>query len=190
MSGTLWLFSSDLERNAAFPDGLPDGVTTAITGVGLVDAGIGTCKAILEQRPERLIFFGTCGAYPASGLKIGEIISATTLSLGSGDTSRGEMRIPGLLPAEVEVGAGELRELKNARVVCTLGVTENDALALLLGREGDVENLELFSVARAAGDIPVTGLLGVTNIVGANGGREWRENYRSVMRSLVMYLGR
>ena len=194
MNRRLRLFSSELERDVAFPDGVPDDPLIGVSGVGPVEAGIGTAGLIARYRPTAIVFIGTCGAYPESGLQIGEMIAASTVTLGSGDVVRREMRLPGLLPSVVECDADLSREiagdLKPGRVVCTLGVTENDALARSLGELGEVENLELFSVLRAAGAIPTAGILGVTNIVGTNGGKEWRENYRHMMQTLVNYLRR
>ena len=191
MSKRLWLFSSDLERSAGFPNGIPDDVLTGITGVGLVEATIGTLNMIAIYEPDEVVYIGTCGAYPGSGLEIGEMVSGAVVNIGSGDTVTGKMRMPSLLPSEVMCSAELLREfvdLQEKRVVCTFGVTEDNELAVSLASLGDVENLELFSIVQAVGSISVVGLLGVTNIVGENGGKEWQENYEMVMRRLVEYV--
>lgn len=193
MSGRLWLFSSKIERDAAFPDGVPEGLHTGITGVGLVDAGVMTVELIRQFEPSQIVFLGTCGAYPGSGLKIGDMVAAAAVRLGSGDTVRGEMRIPKLLPAEL-IASPELTrnvvgsaDVRSADVLCTLGVTERDDLAETLATAADVENLEVFSVLRAAGLLPVAAVLGVTNIVGEGGGKDWAANYRSMMRLLAVH---
>ncbi|MCE2504731.1 MAG: hypothetical protein J4G05_11865 [Chlorobi bacterium] len=188
MSRRLWLFSSNLERNAAFPDGTPDGLLTGITGVGLVEAAIGTLRMIAIDEPDEIVYLGTCGAYPGSRLEIEEIISGSVVRIGSGDTLTKKMRLPGPLPSELQCDSelsGRIVDVKEASVVCTLGITEESELAKILSRLGDVENLELFAVLCAAGTIPVAGFLGVTNYVGESGEKEWKENYRSVMSSLV-----
>jgi len=189
MSGRLCLFSSKIERDAAFPTGIPGTLRTGITGVGLVDAGIMTIELVRQYEPEEIVYLGTCGAYPGSGFVIGDVIAGTSVRTGSGDVVRGEMRIPKLLPNELKC-APELTDrlagengtvLKRGRVVCTLGVTEDDSLAKTLAGSGQVENLELFSVLRAAGAVPVAALLGVTNIVGEGGGRDWAANFPRMM---------
>jgi len=199
MSRTLLLFSSDLERDAAFPDGPPVGVPSGVTGVGLVDAAIGTTRLIAEHRPDAIVFVGTCGAYPSSGLEIGDVVVASGVRIGSGDVASGRMRFPSLLPSVLNCdlvlseivlscspGLAEGGRVVSGRVACTLGVTESDELAgSLRAHDGcDAENLEAFPVLRAAGKIPTLILLGVTNHVGADGGAEWRANYRGMMNAV------
>lgn len=188
MSGRLWLFSSNIERDAAFPDGLPSGLQIGVTGVGLVDAGIATVELVRQFEPAEIVYVGTCGAYPGSGLNVGDVVAGGAVQLGSGDTTRNEMRIPKLLPSELKCSSeltarlAQEAEFRKVRVVCTLGITEHDPLAETLSGLGDVENLELFSVLRAAGGVPVAGILGVTNRVGAGGGKDWLANYKRLMR--------
>ena len=192
MSGSLWLFSSNIERAAAFPREIPPGIQSAITGVGLVDAGVATVELVRQYEPSEIVYFGTCGAYPGSGLEKGQIVAAGGVLLGSGDTQRGEMRIPKLLPSRLQCSTeltdriiGGQEGIPTADVVCTLGITENDHLAESLAELGDVENLELFSVLRAVGSLPVAALLGVTNRVGEGGGKDWLANYRTMMARVV-----
>ena len=191
MSGILILFSSEIERLAAFPDGDPDGVTVAIAGVGLIDAGIGAARLIDRESPECVIFAGTCGAHAASGLELNSLVLASNVRLGSGDVASGAMRIPILLPSVITIDralnesfSSLLPEApRRVDCCCTLGVTENTELAASL-RDfdgSDVENLELFSILRAADTIPTIGLMGVTNIVGPEGGKQWRAGFVQVM---------
>lgn len=195
----LLLFSSDIERDAAFPAGLPAGVRGMSAGVGLVDAAAGTSRIVSgwERAPDSVLFLGTCGAYRGSSLKIGDIAVVTGACLGSGDTATGAMRFPGLLPSVISTNAAMADDLLLAaeregagavavRAACTLGITENDELAATLASEtgAGVENLEVFSVIRSVETtgVPVGALLGVTNIVGAGGGRDWAANYKAMMR--------
>jgi len=190
----LYLFSSAIERDAAFPDGIPGALLCGLTGVGLIDAAVETARLCALHRPDEVVFLGTCGAHRESGLAIGDIVIASEVAIGSGDVARGWMRLPSLLVARLGTDAGlnaRLRdryadagiEARRATVSCTLGVTETDELAGSLNRydRSDVENLEAFSVLRAAGAIPAAVVLGVTNIVGAGGGADWRANYRRMM---------
>lgn len=190
------LLSSDLERDAVGPDVIPASVPTAITGVGLVDAGIGTARVLSVERPASLLFLGTCGAHVGAGLAVGDIVIATSVALGSGDVASGAMRVPTLMPAVVypetsfiarvhEAAAALGVVLHPARVSCTLGITENELLAAALARDADVENLEAYAVLRAAAGLPAAVLLGVTNIVGPGGGAGWSANYRALMRAVA-----
>jgi hypothetical protein len=195
MSRPLILFSHRIEQGAAFAEGAPDGVDVEIAGVGLVDAGIGAARAIDRLDPTCVIFAGTCGAHRQSGLPVGGLHLVSQAFISSGDLARAEMRIPTLLPAVITVDPDLNESFASAmlfdedatavRCSCTLGVTESDELAeMLAGSGADVENLELFAVLRAAVDRPAAALLGVTNIVGAGGGNDWRVNYGAVMSEI------
>lgn len=198
MSRILFLFSSELERDAAFPVGVPDGALTAITGVGLIDAAIATANAVRDTNADAVVYLGTCGAHRESRIPIGAIVVAESVCISSGDVARGEMRMPSLLATrvdcDVQLGMRVARRaddgrgaIARARVSCTLGVTENDVLAGLLSSTSgcEVENLEAFSVMRAASPRPTAIVLGVTNIVGANGGRDWHANHAPMMQRLA-----
>lgn len=169
----------------------------ALTGVGLIDAALGTAAAIARYRPDAIVFLGTCGAHSGSGLAVGDLVVASGAALGSGDIARGWMRLPKIMASRLQtdevlsarftdVATADGMAPRSAWVSCTLGVTENDQLASALrGHDGsEAENLEVFPVLRAAGDIPATALLGVTNIVGTGGGADWAANYRSMMMML------
>lgn len=191
----LLLFSSELERGAAFPNGVPDSLWSDISGVGLVDAAAGTSRIVARHTPTTILFVGTCGAYPESGFQIGQLVLARTVRLGSGDVAAGTMRIPGLMPELIPTDAELTQHLRNqlstpaadAEVICTLGITESELLARQLesGIHQRVENLEAYPVLRAAAGIPTAVLLGITNIVGPDGGRQWREHFRRVMQAAV-----
>ncbi len=199
MSRSLLLFSSALERDAALASDTSTRMAVDTTGVGLVDAAIGTSAAIARFQPESVLYVGTCGAYPDSGLAVGDVVVVDRVLVASGDVARRWMRFPSLLSSGVDADpllsealAEHLsrrldRPVPRACAACTLGVTENDELALLLNRTSpaDVENLEAFSVVRAAGALPVAVALGVTNVVGAGGGRAWKEHFTSVLRRLA-----
>jgi nucleoside phosphorylase len=196
MTDVLVLFSSDLERNAAYSEGIPDGIITGTTGVGLIEAAVGTTRLVIEHQPEAIIFAGTCGAHRESGFAIEDIVVASEVRLGSGDVTQGAMRFPTLLQANLtcdeelskivvsrSYSTGWEGAVRRGTVSCTLGITETDELAakLFMHDRSDCENLEAFSVLRAAGPIPAAVVLGVTNIVGAGGGNDWKANYRKMM---------
>jgi nucleoside phosphorylase len=192
MSRTLYIFSSDIERDAAFASDDASDLLSGICGVGLIDAGIGTVRLISKHAPDAIVYVGTCGAYASSGRSIGDIVVGTSVCIGSGDVASRSMRIPSLLGHDIACDEAFARtlvagpDIHAARVCCTLGVTETIDLAdsISLGTSADVENLEAFAVCRAAGSLPMAVVLGVTNHVGPSGGREWTSNHASMMRSL------
>lgn len=178
---TLVLFSAAMERDPAIAPGIPDDWFVETVGVGPVEAAVGTLRAIVKHLPSEIIFAGTCGAYPGSNIAVGEIVTVREVRLTSGDVLAGAARIPKIQPE----GCLPLRwtrgRIRDVEALCTIGITEDEELARRLGAHGEVENLELFSICRAAAPMPVRSILGVTNVVGANGGEEWKKNYREVM---------
>jgi hypothetical protein len=199
MTDVLLLFAAEMERAAAFPDGIPDDICAELTGVGLVDAAVGAARLIEQHKPEAVIFAGTCGAHQQSRFAIGDILIATEAALCSGDVVRAWMRFPGLLSTRLTTDQALSKiiigrwyhtrcqaEVQRGTVSCTMGVTEDEALAQSLYEHDrtDAENLELFSVLRAAGSIPTAAALGVTNVVGPNGGRNWKANYEGSMLAI------
>lgn len=53
------------------------GIRIVQTGVGPVNAAHGTTREILQQRPDAIVSCGIGGAYPGSGLNIGDVVCAS-----------------------------------------------------------------------------------------------------------------
>ncbi len=52
---------------------------TQVTGIGAVNAALGTHKAILELHPDLILHVGIAGAYPQSGLEPGMVACASEM---------------------------------------------------------------------------------------------------------------
>lgn len=137
--------------------------------------------AVLEKKPPAIVLVGSCGYYPGSNLRIGEMVLGEEMVLAP-EGELPEIVVTRSRPAVFELAAPTARR---AIVASTLGITTDDARAAILGREtkAHVENLEAFAVARGCelARIPVAILLGVTNGVGKNGRAEWRANAKSLV---------
>lgn len=149
-------------------------------GVGLVEAALGALR-VLGRRPARVLLVGSCGAYPGSGLRVGDIVAPREAVLAS------EGALPAPVPRRVAVAG--TRPGRAVVVASPLGVTTSDARAAEIAREtgAHVENLEAFAVARACEDagVPLEVVLGVTNAVGARGREEWRANAARVAAAVL-----
>ncbi len=200
----LILFAAAMERDAAAPwlqSSDDASVAVALCGVGIIDAAIGTARLVDQHRPDSVVFLGTCGAYPGSGLEIGELVVTRRAHLVTGDLLSKTMRLPELIPSSVEVDRDVVEEYSAllgrsgtvphlCDVATTPGLTTDDNLAALIVEVGPckVENLEAYSVLRAAVGVPTAVILGVTNIVGPSGGVDWRSNYPEMMKRLALAL--
>lgn len=159
-------------------------VCAAPIGVGPVEAALGTARLLTGALADAAILVGTCGAFPDSGLRIGEVALVGSSRLTASDAAAGLSYIPA--PAAGEVGADPtllgavasatgLRPLPSATVVA---ITKDGSRSAALAAEtgAAVEHMEAFGFLRAAqlAGVPAACLLGVANDVGPDGHAQWK----------------
>lgn len=76
-------------RNHAFPQ-----VTLTITGVGMLSTALALERVLNSETPERVILAGIAGAYPESGLKIGDCVAVRTERTADTGSFSGKMFTP------------------------------------------------------------------------------------------------
>jgi purine-nucleoside phosphorylase len=176
---------------AAFPPELagldaapPPGWRVAVTGIGALSAAAVTARLVAEQRPSRVLFAGTCGAYD-DRLSVGDLLSASAAVATSLDVLEGRAYRP---EAEVTRWASSWALPFPAHLVAVPpGVTCTVDGARRLGAVAAAEHLELsgvFAACHAAG-VPVAGALAVANRVGPGAHAEWKANHDRVSRKLI-----
>lgn len=156
-------------------------------GIGLVDAAIGSDRALDDHPFTAVIFVGTCGAFEESALEIGDVVVSRAAKIISPLVVKGRGAFPEPFVRGV-VSDGSLAHqfvaagCRHADIGTTLAITTHDPTASALATEADVEHLETFAAARAAAmrEHPFVAVLGVANKVGSNGRAEWRENHQRV----------
>ncbi|MDB4969484.1 MAG: 5-methylthioadenosine nucleosidase [Myxococcales bacterium] len=147
-------------------------------GIGLVAASAGAVRALAEERPDRVIFVGTAGALPGSGLAVGSVVVAARARL----IVRPEEYVPSIMAVEVEAPlaeeCGARLDVPRVTVACGVGITSSDVEAERLGALAEVEHLESFAVLMAAMEarVPATAVLAIANSVGSRAQAEWRAN--------------
>jgi futalosine hydrolase len=163
---------------AAFPPeltALDSRYARETVGVGLVEAALGAARVIAEKKPARVVLVGTVGAYPGSGLAVGDVVVAERVVLASPSGA-----LVDAMPSSLDVDASILTG-RRVVVATTLAVTTDDATASALeaATGAHVEHLEAFSVARACAlaGVRFSAVFGVANAVGSRGRDEWRENH-------------
>ena len=67
---------------------LKDRVRTIVTGVGQVNMAHALTLAIEQERPSGIIVVGIGGAYPGSGLEIGDVVCAESETFGDRKSTR------------------------------------------------------------------------------------------------------
>ncbi|HEY1954712.1 MAG TPA: hypothetical protein VGH28_03855 [Polyangiaceae bacterium] len=170
---------------AAFPPelaALDPGIERATVGVGLVDAALGAARVLATRKPREVVLVGTVGAYPGSGLGIGDVVRAEKVLLAAPSGALIEA-----ISRRIDLDRSDPNDLtlsaRSVIVATTLAVTTDDTVASALEAStgAHVEHLEAFAVARACetAGVPFSAIFGVANIVGARGREEWRANHEA-----------
>jgi len=162
-------------------------ITAVCAGVGLVEAAMGAALAIAREQPDAVLFVGTAGQYKnrLPGLAPGDVVVARELRLWSAEVASGSAYFPAPLPAVLRPTLSILRlaeglGLPLALVSCPLGISRRYS-RIPRGAAPDVENLEAFSVGRAATrlGLPFLAVLGISNLVGPSAHVQWKKHARA-----------
>jgi futalosine hydrolase len=163
-------------------------VKLVITGIGPVNAAHAATIGIIERRPDAIIAAGIAGAYPGSGLRIGDVVSAESEcygDLGAGSPNgfldmkaMGFPIIDGPTPVYNELPMQLFPSPKRVRFVTVSTCTGTDDMARSIeGRtRGAVENMEGAAIAHVARlhNVPVGEVRGISNLVTNRDTSQWR----------------
>jgi len=159
-----------------------------VTGVGPVNAAHAVTVAIVERPPDAVIVCGVGGAYPSSGLQIGDVVSAAIEIYGdlgaqspSGFLDMKALGFPVVtastpffneLPMEVFPTTSRTRFV----TVSTCTGTEATAHEIESRTRGSVENMEGAAVAHVSRlhGVPVGEVRGISNIVTNRDVKSWK----------------
>jgi len=147
----------------------------APVGIGLCDALLGTAELLRSQRPDLLVFIGTAGALPGSGLAIGAVVQVHTVRLGDAALALGL----GYSPRHPEpLLASALPGIPAVDVVANLAITTDVALANRYAVFSKVEHMEAYGFALACtrANVPWACVLAITNEVGPEAHAQWKKN--------------
>jgi purine-nucleoside phosphorylase len=177
-------FSPELAGLDAAP---PEGWRVALTGVGALAAAAATARLLVEVRPQRVLFVGTCGAYDAR-LAVGDHLCASEAVAVSLDELEGRAYRPEI--ERTRWSAGWTLPLPAFVVAVPPAITRTVEGARRLSGVAAAEHLELTGVFAACAEagVPAAAALAVANRVGPEANVEWRANHASVSRSLVAAL--
>jgi futalosine hydrolase len=171
------------ERLHRWPD-----VSMIVTGVGSVNAAHAVTCVILRQRWDAIIVCGVGGAYPDSGLQLGDVVSAEAEVYGdlgasspAGFLDMRALGFPLTLREPTLFNEFPLQVFPVARrgrfvTVNTSSGVEADARGLAARTGGAVENMEGAAVAHVASlhGIPVGEVRGISNMVTNRDTSAWR----------------
>lgn len=163
-------------------------VATIVTGVGPVNAAHGVTVAILQHRPSAIVSCGIAGAYPSSGLGIGDVVWADVEvygDLGAQSPSgfidmkaMGFAVVAGPTPLFNELPMQVFGVERRAKFVTVSTCTGTEIVARELEARtgGAVENMEGAAIAHVAHlhEIPVGEIRGISNAVTNRDTKSWR----------------
>jgi futalosine hydrolase len=187
-------------------DRASDAARVLCTGVGPVNAAHAVTLAITRERPDGILVCGVGGAYPQSGLEIGDVVSADVECYGDlgADSPAGflDMKalgfpvIAGPEPVYNELSLQLYPTSRRVKFVTVTTCTGTDAAARALEARtgGAVENMEgaaVVHVARLHG-IPVGEVRGISNMVTNRDTSAWRlrEAALAAQEALIAWLSR
>jgi futalosine hydrolase len=178
------------------------GVDVVAVGVGPVEAGIGTMRAICNQRYRYIVNAGIGGGFRGRA-KVGDAIAVTEEHYADiGLEGGGALNLPDGITLHDHVTSDEALLMSyRARVedalfgigVTSATITTTDRRAKELGRfTPTVESMEGFAVLAAAAnaDIPAIELRGISNLVGVRAESEWdfRAGAAATVRALEAFI--
>ena len=189
------------ERLSARPD-----VGLVCTGVGAVNAAHAATLAILRDRPDAIVVCGVGGAYPGSGLAIGDVVCADVECYGdlgaatpSGFLDMKALGLPvisGGVPIYNDLPLAVFPLERRVKFVTVSACTGTDAAARALEARtgGAVENMEGAAVAHVAHlhGVAVGEVRGISNLVTDRDTSAWRleEAAIAAQEALVAWLSR
>ena len=179
-------------------------VKVVVTGVGPVNAAHATTLAIVEEKPDAIIVCGVGGAYPTSGLKVGDVVSASVEIYGdlgaqspSGFLDMKALGFPVIATPTVLFNELPMQIFPMPRcvrfvTVSTCTGTETVAHQIASRTNGAVENMEGAAVAHVAHlhGIPVGEVRGISNLVTNRDVKSWKMKEAAVaaQEALISWL--
>jgi futalosine hydrolase len=174
-------------------------------GIGSVNAAHAVTLAIAQDKPQAILVCGIGGAYPSSGLNVGEVVSAALEIYGDlgAQSPTGFLDMKALGFPVVDTAASPLfneipmqlfpsERRVNFVTVSTCSGIEADARQLEARTDGAVENMEGAAVAHVAQlhGIPVGEIRGISNIATTRDKSSWKikEAAEAAQRELLQWL--
>jgi futalosine hydrolase len=159
-------------------------VPVIVTGVGAVNAAYALTKQLSREKITEIIVCGIGGAYPGSGLAIGDVVCAESECYGDlgADSPDGFLDmgalgfpiVPGETPLYNTLPLQIFPAERRARFVTVNTCSGSDAMGARTG--GAVESMEGAAIAHVAAlaGIAVGEIRGISNMVGKRDRGAWR----------------
>jgi len=157
------------------------GIPVLVTGIGPVSAAIALTRYLAHQNVERIVICGVGGAYPQSGLAIGDVVSATSETFGDlgAESPDGFLDTEALgfdTPSTFDLDLFPTEHRAPFVTCSTCTGTDERARVLRERTGGSVESMEGAALVQVAQEfnVPVGEIRGISNPVGNRNRSAWR----------------
>lgn len=151
---------------------------TVVTGVGQVNMTHALTLAIEQQRPDGILVVGIGGAYPGSGLKIGDVVCAESETFGDlgVETPDGFVELTDFLQSTYPLQHFPAPRRARFVTVSTCNGTDELSTRIQARTQGAVENMEGAAAAQVAAlyGIPMGEIRGISNFTGRRDRASWK----------------
>ncbi|MEP6963724.1 MAG: futalosine hydrolase [Acidobacteriota bacterium] len=153
---------------------------TIVTGVGVANAAHALTKAVESERPDRIILVGIGGAYPNSGLSIGDVVCAESECYGDMGVEAPDgfldIQTLGFLETTFEMHVFPAPHRGRFVTVSTCSGTDQLSQRIQVRTQGAVENMEGAAIAQIAASykIPCGEIRGISNFTGNRDRKSWK----------------
>lgn len=153
-------------------------VRTVVTGVGQVNMAHALTLEIERDRPSGIIVVGIGGAYPNSGLTIGDVVCAESETLGDlgVETPDGFLELTDFLQSSFPLQLFPAPRRAKFVTVSTCTGTDDLSERIQARTQGAVENMEGAAAAQIAAryGIPMGEIRGLSNMTGRRDRGSWK----------------
>ena len=157
---------------------LRDLVRTVVTGVGQVNMAHALTLEIERERPSGIIVVGIGGAYPGSGLAIGDVVCAESETFGDlgVETPEGFLELTDFLQSTYPLQLFPAPRRAKFVTVSTCTGTDELSARIQARTQGAVENMEGAAAAQIASryGIPMGEVRGISNLTGRRDRALWK----------------
>lgn len=151
---------------------------TIVTGAGPVSMAHGLTVAIEQQRPEAILIVGIGGAYPESGLTIGDVACAESETFGDlgVETPDGFLELTEFIRQSYPLQLFPAPRRARFVTVATCSGTDASSQRIQQRTQGAVENMEGAAAVQIATQysIPIGEVRGISNMTGKRDRGSWK----------------
>lgn len=151
---------------------------TVVTGAGPVSMAHGLTVAIEKERPDAILIVGIGGAYPESGLAVGEVVCAASETYGDlgVETPDGFLELSEFIQQSFQLQLFPSPRRAKFVTVATCSGTDELSHRVHMRTRGEVENMEGAAAAQVAAhyQIPMGEVRGISNMTGKRDRTLWK----------------